>query len=217
MTIAIILIVITAFLIAYYYKNWNILLFIVPAFLAFIILLYIFSPKYFLPTNPPERNKIVFNSPKSEVKDSINVFYSLVKELSPPDEYYTLYHIDVNNNLCIDYMEFNEIKNYANNNDSCMLSGFKNFNILKLKRYIKLIEFLNKNHLSECDYFNDYLEFIYREYDINKSFGYEDDLMRFIYFFSDSSFNYDNESFKQLDRYDNILLLAKEDAKIWSK
>ncbi len=211
----IIIIFIILVLAASYFINKK-FLFIFPFAILILIVIYFFFPKLLLPDNPIERNKIVFNSPKSDVKDSINVFYSLVKELSPPDEYYTLYHIDLKNDLCIDYLKINDIKNYANNNDTCLLPEFKNFNILKLKRYIKLIEFLNKNYLSECNYFNDYLEFTYREYDIYKSFGHEDDLMRYILILSDSSFDYDNESFKQLDIYENILLLAKADAKIWS-
>ncbi len=199
---------------AFYYKKKKLLLLLPLILIIFLSIDFLF-PNAFLPSNPPERNKIIFDSKFENVKDSLIVFYNLTKKLPVHKPGYTLFQVSENKKLNIDYLEINDLKRIAKSNKKIPIDEFKNFTPDELLRYCNIVEFLNNNFLSSCDNFYYYMNFTYREYDVKESGDYFSDLQRFIYYFPTNNINYNKQIFKDLDIKDNLILLSYSEAIIW--
>jgi len=190
-------------------------LFIFPFAILILIVVYFFFQKQLLPENPPERNKIIFNSKFENVKDSLRIFYNFTKKLPVHKSGYTLFHVSENKKLNIDYLEINGLKHIAKSNKKIPIDEFKNYTPDELLRYCNLVEFLNNNFSSSCNNFYYYMNFTYREYDVKESGEYFSDLQRFIYYYPSNNANYNKQIYKTLDIRDNLILLSYSEAIIW--
>jgi hypothetical protein len=166
------------------------------------------------PFNPKERNIIIFEVSPSTIEDSLKAFEPLMSKI-PIDEFGDIRYenrdsvsVTINNT----YIDFNKTLTDTNNN----IEVLKDFSKQELNRFINLIIFFKKNHLSNCDYDKESNSFMfdYRAYKEIKNSDWQYDLIRHVYF-STNNILYDDDIFKELDKKGNLYLIVSKDAHIW--
>ena len=166
------------------------------------------------PFNPKERNKIVIEVSPNVIEDSLKAFEPLMSKI-PINDYGNIRYenrdsvsVTINNT----YINFNKTLNDTINN----IEVLKDFSKLELNRFLNLIIFFNKYHLSYCHYFKESRAFIfdYRKYEEINNGDWQHDLGRCIYF-SINNTPYSTIVFKEMEKKGSLYLLAYEGAKIW--
>ena len=162
--------------------------------------------------NPKERNTLTFENNIEEVYDSILVMNKIVSEFYFND---FAFAVSDNNELYfINYQLHKGSSRIGVLSDSLL---YKNdaLNFLKkndIKRFLKLCDYQNRNYLSRCDVRNNHIVYTYRA-NIYMA-DWQTDLNRIVVT-ADSIVDIDLTTYKILDKYKNLYLLANKDAKIY--
>jgi hypothetical protein len=157
--------------------------------------------------NPKERNELTFEDKIDNVYDSIGAMNSLLNKCISKN---FAIAIDKNELYLIDNRGSQKIGNLTDSlfylNDSINFVQKKD-----QKRFLKLSDYLNTNHLERWDIDNYKVEFCYRS-DIYMA-DHQTDLNRIVLIVD--SVNLDLMHYKILDRYKNLYLLANKEAEIF--
>ena len=171
--------------------------------------------------NPQERNELVFNDRISSIADSINVMNEIL--LKSKKGIYT-YGVDVDmNNLNRNENEFflyimdrsRSVQKVGIITDTLLYKSqwLQFLDDSDKKRFIDLVLYLNKNHLSGC--YIDPKKVYYGYRDNIYMADRQTDLCRTVVY-AKSEQEIDVNCYKILDKCNNLYLLADKDAKIWS-
>ena len=162
--------------------------------------------------NPKERNILTFENNIEEVYDSILIMNKIISK-----SYFNDFAFAVSDSNKLYFI------NYQLHKGSCAIGTLsdsllyqkESLNFLNkddIKRFLILCDYQNRNYLSRCDVRNNRIEYTYRA-NIYMA-DWQTDLNRIVVVV-DSIIDIDLTTYKILDNYKNLYLLANKEARIY--
>jgi len=165
-----------------------------------------------------QRDKIVFNQPARDIKDSMRIMNKLLDRMPTANAVYVFSNQE-EDILRINGRQIGRIGDLLTNEETDSISDFKNINKGDIRRFLNLIIFFKNNDLTST-FFHPTLKiymYEYKEFERSGPLTHDEDKVRHIAFFDNTDIFVNPEFWKYYSIYDvkDSLVMFGERTDAW--